>query len=98
MRGPLFFCRCWIGRGGSEFAGVIEARGGIEIGHSRDLAVDRRKVGTSSFEQLLEVIDDEIELLKIVDPIARPHYAAQVEPQPARPRVVEAVNRFSCRG
>src|SRR6266446_2347343 len=98
MCGPIIFSRPPIRRPESEFAVLIEARGGLEIGQSGDLAVDRCKVGTSSLEQLLEVMDDEIELLEIVDPIARPHYPPQIKPQPARPWVIEAVDRFAGRG
>src|SRR5262245_59294199 len=76
---PNFLRRPLIGWA-SIFAILIELGGGLESGQSSDLTVDRRKIGPGRVEQLLEIVDDEVELLEIVDSVARPHDPAQIEP------------------
>src|SRR5882757_2007366 len=61
----------------------------LDVGLYRNLAVDRREVGPGRIEQLLEIVDHEIGLLKIVDAVAGPHQPPQVETDPVWPGVLE---------
>ena len=86
MCGPIFLDQ------GNKLAVLIKMVGRVEIGQDSNLPVDRRKIGACRVEQLLEIVDHEIELLKIVDTITGSHDPAQIEPEPAGSRVFETVD------
>src|SRR5437764_480127 len=77
-----------------EFAVGTDPCIGLDVGLCRNFAVDRREVGPSRIEQLLEIVDHEIGLLEIVDAVAGPHHPPQVETNSVWPRVFETIDRL----
>src|SRR5438270_8106721 len=92
---PFFFARSnpWATR---SVSAVFRQYGlGRDVRQHRDLVVDRRKIGTGRGEQLPEIVNNEVGLLIAVDVVLRPHDAPQIEAQPVRVRVLQAIGRFA---
>src|SRR5690348_9127284 len=70
----------------------------IEIAQPCERAVIGREIGLGCVEELLETVDDEIAFLVVVDPVARPHDAQQIEGNALGLRVFETIDRFAFRG
>src|SRR6185312_14675357 len=70
----------------------------IEIAQPVEIRIIGREIGLGCFEQLLETLDDEIALLIIINAIARPHDAQQIEGDALGAGVFEAIDRFAFRG
>src|SRR5216117_2079083 len=60
--------------------------------------VDRREVGRRFAHQVRERIDVEVGLLVAVDLVFGAHDALEVEREPARARIVDAVGELAARG
>src|SRR5215467_13340334 len=53
---------------------LVEKRIRLDIRQRRDLAVNRREIRSGRVEQLLEIVDHEIALLEIIDPVPGTHH------------------------
>ena len=58
------------------------------------LIVEQREIDLVQVQQVVERIDNEVGFLEIIDPIAHPDDAQQVEPQSVGRRVVKRELRF----
>ena len=73
----------------SVLAVVCGQRIRLQVGQGSDLAVDRREIRPSRVEQLLEIVDHEIGLLKIVDAVRYASaYSFKYSPRPGTPAAV----------